>query len=92
MATRKGSSSQACLVKLEYMRLLLPVEQGLAVMKLLQNAVLCDRKDGDEWPPHYILGEQPRLEFELIKGSRLEMAEPKVTPVSRRRKHFLLEE
>ncbi|PND29633.1 hypothetical protein C1I89_33700 [Achromobacter pulmonis] len=88
MATRK--SPQPCLVTIGYTRLLMPAEQGMAMLKLLQHAVECELETG-AWPPRYQAGTQPRVEFELVKASQISVAPEHVEPVSRTRKNLLLE-
>lgn len=90
MATRKPTS-QPSLVTIGYTRLLMPAEQGMAMLKLLQHAVECDQESG-AWPPRYLAGTQPRIEFELVKPSQIDMTPERVEPVSRTRKNLLLEE
>lgn len=89
MATRKPTS-QPSLVTIGYTRLLMPAEHGMAMLKLLQHAIECEIETG-EWPPRYQAGTQPRIEFELVKPSQIDVAPERAEPVSRTRKNLLLE-
>lgn len=87
MATRKPTS-QPCVVTIGYAKLLMPAEQGMAMLKLLQHAVECE--ESAEWPPRYRPSNQPRIEFQLVKPSQIDMVPEHVEPVGRKRQNLLL--
>lgn len=89
MATRK-SSPQPCLLAIGHTHLLMPAEQGMAMLKLLQHAVECER-ESYSWPERYQAGTAPRVEFKLLDPSQIDLVPERTAPVRRTRKNLLLE-
>jgi len=71
--TRPAKPTQLCCVSIGHMDLIMPADKGMKLLELMQHAVH-GKQDFDRtinFQTTYVLGEQPRVEFSLLKPNQV---------------------
>jgi hypothetical protein len=61
-----------CCVRLQYLSLLMPADEGMKLVKLLGSAVTCERNYSNH-DYTYDVGDEPEVEFVSVKSSQIRM-------------------
>lgn len=76
--TKSGAARQVqmCCITIGYERYLLPADQGMKVVSMMQGAIGCDRKyEGGDAGYTYIVRRQPEIELALIQPGQVRRPE-----------------
>lgn len=75
MVTRAPKQTPMCCVEIGFQSFLMSVDDGMRVMKLMQNAIECEKTYSRDY--EFIPNDEPvRLEMKIVKSSQI-FARPK---------------
>lgn len=72
MTTRRRSK-QMCYVEVGFTHLLMPSDEGMRLVKLLENAVQCESNFGYGADEIFTPSAQPRVSFRLVNQDQINM-------------------
>lgn len=71
MTTRQTKPVAMCCVTIDYQEFLMPADKGMKVVELLQSAFKCERRYDERSDRKYYIGEQPQVEFALVRSNQV---------------------
>lgn len=71
MSARQTKPVAMCCVTIDYHQFLMPADKGMKVVELLQSAFHCERRYDETSNYKYEVGEQPQVEFALVRPNQV---------------------